>query len=216
MTLKAGDFVSLHFIGIDTQTQEVFDTTKQEVAKEHGLGSPHMEFAPLTVCVGKGHLLASLDKALVGKKEQDSFSITLKPEDAFGKKRADHIKLMPLKVFHKEKINPQPGLDVNIDGARGRIKSVSGNRVIVDFNNPLSGKSVTYTVETLGKIVDVQKQVSAVVSRALRFDADVTISDNTATVALPFELPKPVQDEVTKQVIDCTTIKSVSFAKHKA
>ncbi len=216
MTLNKGDFVSINFTGKDQEANEVFDTTKKEVAKEHGLGNPNMDFSPITVCVGKGHVLAGLDKALVGKKETGTFSITLQPEDAFGKKQANNIKLMPLKVFHKQKINPQPGLDVNIDGVRGRVKSISGNRVVVDFNNPLSGRVIEYEVEILGKITDLKEQVTAVVSRALRFEADITIADKKATITLPFELPKPVQEEVTKQVTELTDITNVVYAKTKA
>lgn len=216
MALKEGDFVTLHFTGTDLQEQEVFDTTKADDAKKHGLGGNNMEFSPLTICVGKGHMLAGLDKALIGRKDKESFTITLNPEDAFGKKRADHIKLMPLKVFRKEGIDPQPGLDVNIDGVRGRVKSISGNRVIVDFNNPLSGKKVAYEVELLGKIEDLKTQVEAVVSRALRFDADITVKEGVVTVTLPFELPEKVQKEVRKQVTDLTAAKTVSFEKTKA
>ncbi len=216
MTLKEGDFVRIHFTGFTADDNEVFDTTKEEVAKQHGLETGNVDFAPLVACVGKGHLLKGLDDALVGKKCPSTFRITLAPEHAFGKKKADHIKLMPLKVFHKQGIQPQPGLDVTIDGVRGRVKSISGNRVVVDFNNPLSGRAVEYEVDVLEVVDDVTEQAKTVVSRLLRFDAPVTVQEQQATVTLPFELPKEIQETITKEVVDSTPITSVHFEKAKA
>ena len=58
---------------------------------------------------------------------------------------------------HNLALGYQAGVDiVNIDNTMGVIRSVSGGRVIVDFNHPLSSKSVHYDVEII-KIVEDKK-----------------------------------------------------------
>ena len=47
-----------------------------------------------------------------------------------------------MSAFKKENITTQPGLQITVDEAVGMVKTVSGGRVIVDFNHPLSGKDI--------------------------------------------------------------------------
>lgn len=215
MALKKGEFVRLHFTGAVTETGDVFDTTREDVAREHQLHRGDMQYEPLTICVGEGFVLPALDEAIIGQSENGSFTVTLQPEQAFGKKRADHLKLMPLAVFKKQKVQPQPGLEVNIDNVRGVIKTVQANRVIVDFNHPLSGKEITYDLETLGKVTELPAQVEAVVGRTLGFAPEITVSGAKATITLPIELPKEVQDQVKERVTSLTSAEDLVFVKHE-
>ena len=43
----------------------------------------------------------------------------------------------------------------------GIVRSVSGGRVIVDFNHPLSSKDVHYDVEVLKIVTDKKDQIQA-------------------------------------------------------
>src|SRR3989344_5391232 len=56
------------------------------------------------------------------------------------------LKMIPIKVFFQHKINPVQGAMLNFDGKMGKVLSVSGGRVLVDFNHPLAGKDVIYEV----------------------------------------------------------------------
>ena len=47
------------------------------------------------------------------------------------------------------------------DGKVGKILTLSGGRVIVDFNNPLAGKNVVYSVNVLRKISDISEKIKA-------------------------------------------------------
>lgn len=48
---------------------------------------------------------------------------------------------------------------MNLDGIIARISSVSGGRVITDFNHPLAGKNVVYSFKILKKIDDKKEQL---------------------------------------------------------
>ena len=213
MKLDKGSFVKLDFTGHDDDTNAVFDTTRKEVASNHGLIRGKVDYGPITICVGEGHLLPGLDKALEGKEDRSIFSVSLEPEDAFGKKRADLLKLMPMNVFKKQKINPVPGLEVNIDGMHGTIKNVSGNRVIVDFNHPLASHAVSYDIRTLGEVTDVAEQVKTIVSIALRYEPEVKVEGLKAKVPLPVALPEELKQQLTARILDLTALREVEFSK---
>lgn len=213
MTLQKGDFITLDFTGTITEEDTVFDTTKKDVAQEHGIYEERVDYEPITVCIGEGHVLPGLDKALEGKKEQEETSITLKPEEAFGKKTAEALKLMPKRVFDKQKITPRPGLEVNIDEQRGVIKNVSGNRIIVDFNHPLSGKELTYKITIHKKITETQAQVETIIQMLLRHKADVKVTQNKAVITFPIELPEKIQEQLKTDITRLTSIEEVNFKK---
>ncbi|MCH8980513.1 hypothetical protein IH922_00675 [candidate division KSB1 bacterium] len=48
-------------------------------------------------------------------------------------------------------------MQINIDGMMGIIKTAGGGRCLVDFNHPLSGKEVTYTIK-VNKIITDDKE----------------------------------------------------------
>ena len=82
-----------------------FDSTDAQIAKKEGIFSPKTTYGPVTVVVGERHLIKGLDDALVGK-EAGKHSFDIADVDAFGKKDAKKLQLVPKKVFTKEQINP--------------------------------------------------------------------------------------------------------------
>ena len=61
--------------------------------------------------------------------------------------------------FKKQNIYPYQGLQINLDGLMGIVRTISGGRVVVDFNHPLSGKDVTYEIEVVRQITDTHQKV---------------------------------------------------------
>jgi hypothetical protein len=53
---------------------------------------------------------------------------------------------VPLQNFFEQKINPFPGLVVRIGNAMGKVQSVGSGRVRIDFNHPLAGRDVEYSI----------------------------------------------------------------------
>ena len=92
-TIKKGDFIELDYTGKIKGEDIVFDTTEQSVADEHEL-EVHKEFKPVIICVGEQHVLPGVDKALEGQ-ALGKHSFDVAPEDAFGKKDAKLLQLIP-------------------------------------------------------------------------------------------------------------------------
>lgn len=155
--IKEMDFVELEYTAKIKDGNVVFDTTDEKTAKDNDIHTSQLPYGPVIICVGTNSLLKGLEDNLVGKEPGKSYTIELSPENAFGKKSAKLLKIVNSNVFRKSNINPMPGLQVNIDGIPGTIKSVTGGRTIVDFNHPLSGKDIIYDVK-INKIVSDDKE----------------------------------------------------------
>ena len=104
--------------------------------------------------------LDSIDEFLIGK-ELGNYKIELSPEKAFGNRNSSLVKLMPMNLFREKQIRPMAGMVLNFDNMIGKIISVSGGRVMVDFNNPLAGKIVIYDIKILKKVEELNEKVKA-------------------------------------------------------
>ena len=155
-TVKKNDFVELEFTG--KANNEVFDTTDKEEAKKTGL---EVDVKPVIISIGNHMLLKSFDEFLEGKEVNKKYTLHLTTENAFGKRNASMIKIIPIKVFHEKQMNPYPGMSIQLDNYIAKILSVSGGRVTVDFNNPLAGKDVDYEFTIKRKIEDDKEKVNA-------------------------------------------------------
>jgi len=129
----------------------LFDTTSAAAAKDAGIFNEKAAYGPVLVAVGKGQVIPGLDDALLASEEGKAQSVQLPPEKAFGMRNPDLVRLVPLAAFREQKINPFPGLVLEMDGRPAKVQSVDGGRVRVDFNSDLAGKPVEYdfTVKTV-------------------------------------------------------------------
>ena len=202
-TIKKNDFIEIEFTG--KANNEVFDTTDREEAKKMGIEA---DVKPLVVSVGNQMLLKAFDDYLEEKETGKKYSLKLSPEKAFGKRNAGLIKTMPIKVFHEKEINPYPGLTLQLDNYIAKILSVSGGRVIVDFNNPLAGKEVEYDFTIKRKIEDDSEKVNALSEFFFkqRFDFEIKEDEKTKTKKVIFKKQelKPFVDVFKQKFKDMT------------
>lgn len=167
MKVAKGDVVRLHYTGKVKETGEVFDTTYEETAKEAGLYREDAVYGAVPIIIGAGHVLKGLDEALEGLEVGKKYELEIPPEKGFGKRDFRLIKTLTLGQFKKHGVYPFPGLEVEIDGKRARVLSVSSGRVRVDFNHPLAGKTLLYEVEIVEKIDDPIEQVKGLIELRL-------------------------------------------------
>ena len=170
---------------------------------------------PVVVVIGERHLIKGLDEGLVGK-EAGKHSFDIKDVDAFGKKDAKKLQLVPMKLFAKENIRPFAGLQVNIDDTMGIVRSVSGGRVIVDFNHPLSSKDVHYDVEVEGIITDKKEQVQAFFDIMGAKVESISVEGDKAIITTQAPLPEPFTKPLGEDISRLTGIKTIEFANKTA
>ncbi len=157
MNIQKKDFIEIEFVG-RVKDGEVFDSNIPEEVKKL---SKNIDAKPFRYSVGEGMFLKGIDDFLIGKEIGKEYQIELSPENAFGKRNPNLIYLIPAKAFREQNLNPIPGAVFNFDGRVAKVLSVSGGRVRVDFNNPLAGREVVYTVRVLRKIYDIKEKVDS-------------------------------------------------------
>lgn len=169
MALKLKDFIEIEFSG-RTKEGELFDSNiKEDLEKLHHGHDHPVEAKPLVFCLGEGMFLKSIDNFLVDKPEtKASYEIELLPENAFGKRNPQFVQMIPLKAFRESNANPVPGMMFNMDGRIAKILSVSGGRVMVDFNNPLAGKTVVYKIHVIRKVEDLNEKIKSIIEFLFR------------------------------------------------
>lgn len=177
MKLKKSDFIEIDFTGKFKDSGVVFDSSLPSELKKL---SSQAVAKPFTFALGQDMFLKGINDFLIGKevdKFPKSFTIELKPEDAFGLRDSREVKMIPMKVFKEHDIQPIPGASLNFDGRVARILSVSGGRVLVDFNGPLAGKEVVYEIKILRKVEDINQKVKALNEFLFKKDFSFQIKD---------------------------------------
>ncbi|MBI2145492.1 peptidylprolyl isomerase [Candidatus Woesearchaeota archaeon] len=212
--IKEKDFVELDYTGRIADSGDVFDTTSAEVARKSGLFDERTAYGPAIICIGKKHLIQGLDKQLVGKEVGKSYAFRVGADEAFGRKNAKLMQLISTSKFRQQNLTPFPGMQVNIDGIVGTVKTVAGGRTIVDFNHPLSGRDVEYDVFVKRVVTDVSEKVKAML-RLIGITADavgVSVSEGSLSLEFPQEVPaelkKDLEDKLKAAVPE---LKAVSF-----
>jgi FKBP-type peptidyl-prolyl cis-trans isomerase 2 len=216
-TIKEHDFIELDYTG-KLEDGTIFDTTEEQVAKDNGFYDEKMKFASATICVGENQILPGLDKNLIDRELGKEFEVKLSAEEAFGKRDIKKMKIMPISAFKEHNMQPQPGLQIEADGETGTISRVSGGRVIVNFNHPLAGKEVVYTVKINKKITDPKEQIVSFLSTSMRMPEDkidVTVNEEKAEIKLPMQLPEQFTEVIAKKLAELTKLKEVKFVAEK-
>jgi len=200
---------------------KLFDTTNEELAKEEGIYNPGIRYGPVTVIVGQGMLIPGLDEALLEMEVGEEKELELPPEKAFGKRDPSKIRLVPLREFKKHKINPVVGMPVTINNLVGRVVSINGGRVLVDFNHELAGKTVKYILkveEVVEKPEDVVKELLKLfIPRLNMEEIKVEVGEKEVNITIPGEMLIPLRDigvlikVVADEILKRLDIEKVSF-----
>ena len=84
MAIKDGDFVRVNFTGKIKETDDVFDTTYDEIAQEAEIFDENKTYKPIPIVVGGNHLLPAIEKEIVGLDAGDRKTVEVDSENGFG------------------------------------------------------------------------------------------------------------------------------------
>jgi len=188
MKLKKKDFIEVEFTG-KVKGGEIFDSNIKEGLKKIG---SDFEAKSFIFCLDEGMFLKGIDDFLIGK-EIGKYEVELKPEHAFGNRNPKFVQMIPMKIFVQHKINPVPGAVFNFDGRIAKILTVSGGRVMVDFNNPIAGKTVVYNIKVLRKIEDINEKIKSLNEFLFKKDFNFEIKDKKIVMQVEKSLVKFVE-----------------------
>ena len=109
---------------------------------------------PVEINMGSGDVTEGMELALFGLKEGDKQTLTLTAEQGFGVRDEDNIHDMPLSDF-PENLPPEVGLSYSFESPEdgdipGTVLSIKDDMAEIDFNHPLAGQEIVFTVDILG------------------------------------------------------------------
>lgn len=109
---------------------------------------------PLEYLHGAENIVPGLEAALEGKTVGTKLSVTLPPEEAYGDYDDDEIDEFDLEDIPGG-ANLEEGMIVEVEDDDGfvyvgTVMEITEDTIVVDFNPPLAGKTLTFDVEVLG------------------------------------------------------------------
>ena len=152
--IKAGDIVLADFDGWMQESNELFDTTSEALAKENDIYNEKMVYGPQPLIVGKGRLFPGLDESILKAEVGKEYEVVIPPEKAAGPRDPKLVELHPVREFVKQEIEPRVGLEVTVKNRQAIITAVTAGRVRLDFNNRLAGKTLKYKYKVVEKPTD--------------------------------------------------------------
>jgi FKBP-type peptidyl-prolyl cis-trans isomerase SlpA len=106
---------------------------------------------PVNFVIGDGSLLPGFERLLFGMSAGDRRMFSIDPENAFGEHQNANIQVLPRAQFDAE-MELERGLVVSFaDAAGGELPGMvldfDDSEVTVDFNHPLSGRTILFDVQ---------------------------------------------------------------------
>jgi len=135
---KNGDKVKIHFTGY-LEDGTVFGSTTDE--------------EPFEFIIGEKNMLPGFENAVVGMQKGDIKTITLPPEEAYGPHKKELVSVMERSGFPKE-IHLEVGKRLRVRTQDGKytmvtIKDFTEDSIVLDENDPLAGKTLTFKIELI-------------------------------------------------------------------
>jgi len=219
--ITKGDIIEIDLILKDNDTKEILDTTFEKIAKESDLGVKS-DFKPIKAVFGTNELLPTVEEKIKDLEATKTKTFILTKKEAFGDKNPSNTKIIPFNDFKQEKIVPEPGMQVTIGNQTGRVISVSGGRVKVDFNPIFAGRNLEYTI-TVNKIFKEDKdKVPIIVEKVFYFmkpehlSYHIIDSEKAIEVELPIGLPKEFdyfKEIFAEAILTSTKLNKIKFSQ---
>lgn len=108
---------------------------------------------PLVYLHGVGGLIPGLEKELEGKQANDKLNVIVPPEEAYGSRRDDLLRVVSKEGFQGDEALVE-GMRVQLETDRGPaiavVAGVEGENVTLDLNHPLADVTLHFDVEVIG------------------------------------------------------------------
>lgn len=135
---KKGDNVKVHYTG-KLEDGSIFDTSASR--------------DPIEFKLGDGQLISGFENAVIGMNQDESKTIKIPSDDAYGPHRKELVVTVERKEL-PENINPKVGQKLHISQSTGQpivvlVTEADESSVTLDANHPLAGKDLTFEIQLL-------------------------------------------------------------------
>jgi len=145
MTFQKGTLLLIDYTAKVKDTNEVFETTKEDDAKSNSIHDANMKYQPRLVSVGESWVLKGLDDALLNTNAGDKLTVEVPPEKGFGTRDTGKVRMIPLRKLGEDAEKISVGDAIEVDERTGIVRFIGSGRVQVDFNHRFAGKRYIFT-----------------------------------------------------------------------
>ena len=189
MPFEKGSLVLVDYTAKVKDTNEVFETTREEEAKKTDLYDPTRKYEPRLVSVGEAWVLKGLDEALANASVGDKLNVEVTPDKGFGDRDPNKVRMIPQRKLGDKADEVQVGDVVELDDRTGIIRYIGSGRLQVDFNHRFAGKTLIYDVNVTKKLESDNDKITALIKRRIPIEDD-KVKFNLAGENLEVELPE--------------------------
>lgn len=156
---------------VENDKKTLFETTLEETAKANGIYDPNVKYKPMVTFIGKKMLIQAFEDSIINAEVGKEVELTIEPEKAYGIRNNKLVKVHSFRDFQKENVEPEVGKFVTLNKKTGKVLRVTPGRVVVDYNNPLAGKTLFYKYTVREIVTDLKGQISSIIE--IRYGIDV-------------------------------------------
>ncbi len=190
MAFKDGDFLEVEYNAWTTSNNGLISTTDEKKAKDGNIYDKNLRYGPVLIVLGSNGIIKGLDAGLHSMSINETKKMTFKPEEAFGERVPDLVRVMPIAEFRKRDIDPYPGLQVNLDNTTAIVKSVNSGRVTIDMNHPYAGQEITYEIKVVKQLTAGDEKIKAL-GRTYNVDpTEVNVKEKVVNVKFDANVKK--------------------------
>jgi len=167
MPFVKGDFILIEYVAKVKETSEIFDTTKEDIAKKEHLYKEGELYEPKLIVIGENWVLQALDESLATFEPEKPNTVEIAPDKAFGPRDPEKVRLVPLRRLLEKNITPQLGARIEYNGKMATVRTMGAGRVQLDFNPALAGKTLVYEVTVTKKLETLEEKLAALLRRRI-------------------------------------------------
>jgi peptidylprolyl isomerase len=189
MPLDKSSLVLVDYTARVKDTNEIFETTREDEAKKTEHYDPSRKYEPRLVSVGESWVLKGLDEALATANVGDKMNVEVTPDKGFGDRDSSKVRMIPQRKLGEKADEVSVGDVIEVDDRTGIVRYVGSGRIQVDFNHRFAGRTLLYDVNVLKKLESDEDKVKALAKRRMGLD-DAKIKLKLSTPDLEIELPE--------------------------
>ncbi|MDP9197519.1 MAG: peptidylprolyl isomerase [Thermoproteota archaeon] len=190
MTLEKGSLILIDYTAKTKDTNEVFETTVEEDAKNLESYDSATRYEPRLVSIGDGWVIKGLDEALSNANAGDKIDVEIPPEKGFGIRDPSKIRMIAQRKLGEKADELRPGDIVDVDDRKGIIRFVGSGRVQIDYNHRLAGRTLNYSVNLLKILTADEEKIKSLIRRRLPIDTEklkADVNNQSLSITIPEE-----------------------------
>jgi peptidylprolyl isomerase len=189
MPLEKSSLIMVDYTAKVKDTNEIFETTREEEAKKSEHFDPTRKYEPRLVSVGDSWVLKGLDEELAKADVGDKLNVEVTPDKGFGERDPNKVRMIPQRKLGDKADEVSVGDVIEVEDRTGIVRYVGSGRIQVDFNHRFAVKTLLYDVNIMKKLETDEEKIRALAKRRIGLE-DSKIKIKLSAPDVEIELPE--------------------------